>query len=137
MKNKVNILFVIWVISFFATAGSLFFSEVAGYIPCELCWYQRILMYPMAILGIVAIIRKQSFFTHYAFTLSIIGSLISLFHYGLQKGVFPHSGTMCNQVSCAGQYINWFGFITIPFLALTSFLVISIISFINIRRGIQ
>lgn len=121
-------LYFAWVIAVTATLGSLYFSEIKGFIPCELCWYQRIFMYPLAIILGIAAFNNETNLKKYALPLSIIGGLISLYHYLVQKvpgfaGIKP-----CVQgVPCNVQYINWFGFITIPFLALTAFTTISIL----------
>lgn len=124
-----SILFTAWAASVIAVFGSLYFSEIRQYEPCELCWYQRILMYPLiAILGI-AVVKKDFRISFYTMILSGIGGLISIYHYGIQKFSFlTESAPACGRVPCTGQYINWFGFITIPFLALVAFIIIFICS---------
>jgi disulfide bond formation protein DsbB len=118
-------LFVAWATALTATLGSLYFSEIVGFIPCDLCWYQRILMYPMVILFGIAIIRKETTILHYAAPLAFIGGSISTYHYLLQKVDFiQESAPSCGRVSCIVEEINWLGFITIPFLALIAFLII-------------
>ncbi|GGE73435.1 disulfide oxidoreductase [Priestia taiwanensis] len=118
-------LFIAWATALTATLGSLYFSEILGYIPCNLCWYQRIFMYPMVILFGVALIRKETTILHYAAPLAFFGSLLSAYHYFTQKvPFFQEIAPSCGQVPCTGQYINWLGFITIPFLALIAFLII-------------
>ncbi|SFK06584.1 disulfide oxidoreductase [Brevibacillus centrosporus] len=129
-------MFASWGISLIATAGSLFFSEVMKYIPCNLCWYQRILMYPLVILLGVASARKDYSISLYALILSVIGGLISLYHYLIQKVPALHElGNACGIVPCNTDYINWFGFITIPFLALIAFTLISVLQFIVLKSG--
>ncbi|MED1792449.1 disulfide oxidoreductase [Brevibacillus nitrificans] len=129
-------MFASWGISLIATAGSLFFSEVMKYIPCNLCWYQRILMYPLVILLGVASARKDYSMSLYALILSVIGGLISLYHYLIQKVPALHElGNACGIVPCNTDYINWFGFITIPFLALIAFTLISVLQFIVLKSG--
>ena len=124
-KIQENLLLGIWTITLVATAGSLYFSEIRGYIPCELCWIQRIFMYPLVIVTGVAYFQKNVRIALTTLILSAIGGLISLYHYGIQKLAFlSESAPSCGQVPCTGQYINWFGFITIPFLALTAFILI-------------
>ncbi len=112
-----------WIVSIIATLGSLYFSEIKGFIPCEFCWYQRILMYPQSIILGIAYFKKNNEIKSYLLPLSIIGACFSTVHYLQQKvGMF---GDACTSlVPCSGQYINWFGFVTIPFLALTAFLMI-------------
>ncbi|WP_213423928.1 disulfide oxidoreductase [Bhargavaea massiliensis] len=134
-KRLENMLLAIWTVSLVATAGSLYFSEVRGYIPCEMCWYQRILMYPIVVIGAVAFFRKDFRAAVYTLALSVIGGLISLYHYGIQKlPALQDSAPSCGQVSCTGAYINWFGFVTIPFLALTSFIIIAVVSLLMLKR---
>lgn len=108
-----------------AMCGSLFFSEVLGWLPCELCWYQRIFMYPLAFLIAIGILRRDRGLYMYVLPLSLFGGLISLYHYLLIKtNIFPPPECKAG-VSCTVDYLNWFGFINIPFLALTAFLIIS------------
>ena len=127
-------LYFAWLIAVIATLGSLYFSEIKEYIPCELCWYQRIFMYPLAIiLGIAAFYNDHNL-KRYILPLSIIGGLISLYHYLVQKVPGFASIKPCVQgVPCNVQYINWFGFVTIPFLALTAFTLISILMVVMYR----
>jgi disulfide bond formation protein DsbB len=121
-------LYFAWVVSLIATGGSLYFSEVLGFIPCTLCWVQRIFMYPLAIMLGMASYRGDRRIIPYVLPLTVIGGCVSLFHYLLQKVpglalVFP-----CKVgVPCAQDYIDWFGFITIPFLALTAFILITVL----------
>ncbi|MCM3760888.1 disulfide oxidoreductase [Alkalihalobacillus oceani] len=117
-----------WLISIIATMGSLYFSEIRQFIPCELCWYQRIMMYPLTVLLGIAVYHGDIQIKKYVLPLSIIGGSISLYHYLVQKVPAFAPITLCAEgVPCNIQYINWFGFITIPFLALTAFLLIIIL----------
>lgn len=130
-KKKENILFIAWAVSIIATLGSLYFSEIRQYEPCTLCWYQRIIMYPFAIILGIAIVKKDFRISLYTMILSGIGALISSYHYAIQKISFlAESAPACGRIPCNGEYINWLGFITIPFLALTAFIIIFICSFI-------
>lgn len=129
-------MFASWVIALIATAGSLFFSEVLKYIPCDLCWYQRILMYPLVILLGVASAKKDYKMSLYTLILSVIGGLISLYHYLIQKVPVLHElGNACGIVPCNSDYINWLGFITIPFLALIAFALIIVLQIIVLKNG--
>lgn len=120
------LLYAAWLVSLIATMGSLYFSEIRGFIPCELCWYQRILMYPLVLILGVAVYRGDTRIKYYALPMSILGGSISLYHYMLQKipGFAPLKPCV-NGVPCNMEYINWFGFITIPFLALVAFILIT------------
>lgn len=120
-------LFISWVIALVAMLGSLYFSEIRQFVPCTMCWYQRICMYPLVlILGIGSF--QNDYVKKIALPLSIIGLLISTWHYLEQKVPGFAEIKPCTQgVPCSSEYINVFGFITIPFLAGTAFLLISLI----------
>ncbi|MED4604483.1 disulfide oxidoreductase [Paenibacillus validus] len=123
-----NGLHLSWVVALTATLGSLYFSEVLHYAPCKLCWYQRILMYPLVILLGIAAVRKEKKFYLYALPMSVWGAGISLYHYLMQKTDWFKSGAAaCGPVPCDVDYIDWFHFVTIPFLALTAFVLITIL----------
>ncbi len=110
-----------------ATLGSLYLSEVLHFIPCSLCWYQRILMYPLAIILLVGLIRRDRGIFYYVLPFSIIGIFISTYHYLLQKtDIFTSSAVCDTGIPCTTTWINLFGFVTIPFMALTAFLIISV-----------
>lgn len=127
-------LFISWAAAFIATLGSLYFSEVMKYIPCDLCWVQRIFMYPLVIIIGVAIVKKDYNIYRYVLPLSIIGGLISIYHYMLQKmPVIANYANTCGVVPCTGEYINWLGFITIPLLALTAFSIITVSNILLIK----
>lgn len=128
-KQREILLFTAWATSVIAMFGSLFFSEIQKFEPCELCWYQRILMYPMVIILGIAVVKKDERISFYTMILSVIGALISLYHYSIQKIPFmADNAVSCGRIPCTGQYINWFGFVTIPFLALVAFVIIFVCS---------
>ncbi|MBM3206563.1 MAG: disulfide bond formation protein B [Candidatus Staskawiczbacteria bacterium] len=106
-----------------ATLGSLFYSEVAGYDPCDLCWYQRIFMYPLVILLIIALFKKDKGVIKYAMTLSAIGVMLAIYHYFMQTGLIE--GLACSVVgysaSCTKLFVMKFGYITLPLMSFTSF----------------
>lgn len=116
-------LYFAWIVSLIATLGSLYFSEVKGFIPCNLCWFQRICMYPQSIILGIAAYHNDLRIKRYILPLSVIGAAISLFHYLEQKLPFlSEVAKVCvSGVPCTTTYMNWFGFITIPFLALIAF----------------
>ncbi|PLR77557.1 disulfide bond formation protein B [Bacillus sp. V3-13] len=122
-------LFISWAASVIAMFGSLYFSEIRQYEPCVLCWYQRILMYPLTIILGIAVVKKDYKIALYSMVMSGVGACISLYHYSIQKIPFmTDSAVSCGRIPCTGQYINWLGFITIPFLALTAFTIIFVLS---------
>lgn len=121
-------LYIAWVISLTATLGSLYFSEIREFVPCELCWIQRIFMYPLTILLGIAAFTSDVRMRLYVLPLTLIGGTISLYHYLVQKVPGFADIKPCVQgVPCNIQYINWFGFVTIPFLAFTAFTLMSIV----------
>lgn len=115
-------LHVAFVVAWVATLGSLFFSEVLHFAPCTLCWYQRIAMYPLAFILLVAVLRKDTHVYRYVLPLSIVGAAIALYHYLLQKTTWVMVVTPCTAASpCTELQIDLLGFITIPFMALAAF----------------
>ncbi|QED49421.1 disulfide oxidoreductase [Cytobacillus dafuensis] len=129
-RNQIY-LYIAWIVSIIATLGSLYFSEIRGFIPCELCWYQRILMYPLALILGIGTFQNDFSVKKFVLPLAFIGWCISFYHYLVQKVPGFAEITPCvNGVPCSAQYINWFGFITIPFLALTAFTMIIILMFL-------
>jgi len=106
-----------------ATAGSLYLSEVAGLIPCELCWFQRIAMYPLAILLPYARIRRDVGVLPYARVLAVIGLMISAYHVQLQ--LFPEQSSFCELDNpCSSTVAEAFGIFSIPQLSFASFLLL-------------
>ncbi|WP_100330492.1 disulfide oxidoreductase [Bacillus xiapuensis] len=133
--KKDNLLFAAWAVSFIAVLGSLYFSEVMKYEPCELCWYQRIFMYPIMFILALAVIKKDQTAAKYSLMLSAIGGSISLYHYSIQKLDFlADRAPACGRVPCTGTYINFLNFITIPFLAFTAFAIIFFASLLILKR---
>jgi len=121
------LLYGAWVIALVATAGSLFFSEVMHLPPCVLCWYQRIAMYPLVVVVGVGILGRDPGFKRYALPLCLGGLAVSVYHNLLYYGVLSESIAPCTQgVSCTSRQIEWLGFITIPLMALTAFLLIAL-----------
>lgn len=121
-KNRILFGFIV---SLVATSGSLYLSEVKKFVPCELCWYQRILMYPMVILLGIAFYKKDEKIAQYVKPIAMLGFLIAGYHYLKQKTTLLDGiGTCSIGVPCNQDYINIFGFITIPFLSLLAFFFI-------------
>lgn len=123
-------LYVALLTAWIAMMGSLFFSEVSGYIPCTLCWYQRILMYPLAGIIAIGLLRRDRDLPYYVLPFSLLGIGFSTYHYLLQKTDL-FGTTICKVgVPCTSMWINWLGFITIPFLALSAFIIITLMALI-------
>jgi hypothetical protein len=114
---------VAWVVATLATAGSLYFSEVAGFTPCTLCWYQRIAMYPMVVLlGIGALRRLRSVTGTPA--LAAIGAAISGYHVALEWVPSLDTGACAVVAPCTFVWFRAFGVFSLPSLALVAFLLI-------------
>lgn len=126
-----NAIILAFLVSLMATSGSLFYSLYAGFIPCELCWYQRIFMYPLAILFGLALIKKDNNIIDYTLALSSVGALISLYHNYIYYQKTASTFCVLGE-SCIVKYVFEFGYITIPMMALTAFS--SIIIFCLIKR---
>ena len=119
-----------FLLSVIATAGSLFFSEVMKLPPCVLCWYQRICMYPLVLILGLALLKNTKDVFKYASVLSVVGLGIAIYHNLLYYKIIPDSITPCSEgISCTSKQIEWLGFITIPFLSLVVFLMITFICF--------
>lgn len=126
---------IAFLVALVATLGSLFYSDVAGFEPCKLCWYQRILMYPQVILFGLALWKRDHGVWLYSLTLSVIGAAIAGYHYLLQLGIAP--SLPCSAVgysaSCAQRFVMTFGYITIPVMALTAFVLLALLA-LTMRR---
>lgn len=122
-----NLIYLAWLQALVATLGSLFFSEVMQLPPCVLCWYQRIMMYPLVFVITVGILLREQRLRFYVLPLSLVGLSISIYHNLLYYGVIEESLAPCTMgISCTTRQIEWFGFITIPLMALVAFSVITL-----------
>ncbi len=117
-------LWLAWMMAVVATLGSLYYSQVAHFIPCEYCWYQRIGMYPLAIILGIAAFRADSAIRRYAYPLAILGGTVSAYHYLIQN--FPNLATgVCSTATpCTAALVWKYDFVSIPFMALVSFATI-------------
>lgn len=112
-----------------ATSGSLYFSEVLGWDPCIMCWYQRILMYPLVIVFGIGVLLEKDDVSDYAMPLVIIGSGMSFYHYLVQRVEQFHSaGCSVAQISCETQYTYYFDYITVPMMAFTVFVTVLVLN---------
>jgi len=108
-----------------STLGSLFFSEIMGLVPCELCWYQRIFMFPLTIILLLGLHPLDTRVTKYALPIAGIGFLFTLYHSLLFYGFIPESLQPCRQgISCADDSMVLFGIMPIPLLSLAAFIAI-------------
>lgn len=115
---------VMFLVAAVAMASSLYYSEVAGFTPCDLCWYQRIATYPLAVLLLVALVTRFRIDPRFIVALAGIGLAISVYHYQLQ--LFPDQAQVCtaSAVSCTVRFVEEFGFVSIPFMAGAGFVAI-------------
>lgn len=122
-----NIAYIAWIQTLIAVLSSLYFSEVRHFAPCILCWYQRIFMYPLAIIIPVGILRRDKKLYEYVLPLSILGLLVAFYQVLLGAGILSERLAPCTQgVSCTTKYVSYFGFVTIPVLSLAAFALITV-----------
>ncbi len=115
-----------------ATAASLYYSESAGFTPCDFCWYQRIAMYPLAALLAVAVLSRSHIDSRYIVALAGAGLSLSIYHYQLE--MFPNQAQICSgAVSCTARFVEEFGFVSIAFMAGCGFLTILLLQVLEWR----
>lgn len=118
-------LWAAFVVAALATGGSLFFSEIAGFVPCDLCWFQRICMYPLSLLLLFAAYHGDHKFARYLIPLPLVGACVSVYHLLVENQVVSEpNACKIGGAGCAVKWINEFGYMTIPTLALTGFLLL-------------
>ena len=117
-----------------ASMGSLFFSVVMDLPPCSLCWYQRVFMFPLALVLLMGLFPADPKVARYALPLSAAGGLVALYHLLLQVGVIPERAAPCTQgVSCSDVDLVVFGFVSIPMLSLVAFGAVTALLIIILR----
>jgi disulfide bond formation protein DsbB len=109
-----------------ATGGSLFFSDIVGFPPCELCWYQRICMYPLSILLLLMALAGDHRAARYLLPLPVVGACVSVYHLLVENRWIEQTNACLASApgGCAVKWINKFGYMTIPTLALSAFLLL-------------
>jgi disulfide bond formation protein DsbB len=119
-------LWAAFVVAAIATGGSLFFSEIAHFVPCELCWFQRICMYPLSIVTLLAAVRGDYRVARYLLPLPVVGACVSVYHLLVENGVVEQAKACLASApgGCATKWIDEFGWMTIPTLALTAFVLL-------------
>lgn len=120
-----------FLLSSLAMTGSLYFSDVAGFAPCVLCWYQRILMYPLPLLLGISMKKHDDSIVDYGLALSGLGTLMAAYHYNLQINPNPFApcATVGYSVSCTENFFMQFGYVTIPMMSLSAFALIFLLLF--------
>lgn len=131
-----QLLFGAWVLALAATLGALFIGEVLGQEPCVLCWYQRICMFPLAVILAVAALRADAAVWRYAMPLSVVGALLAAYHTAELAGIIPAALTPCSATgpSCTGLSMKILGDVPIPLLAFAAFAAITTLLEILRRR---
>jgi disulfide bond formation protein DsbB len=117
-------LWLAWLIAAVAMAGSLYFSESANFPPCKLCWFQRIAMYPLAVILLIAAVRRDNRIRIYAVPLAAIGGLISAYHYLIEWHPSLSSGSCDITAPCTVPWFRQFGFMSLSIMALCGFAAI-------------
>ena len=137
-SSSLTFVFLAFLISLVATLGSLFFSEIMNFIPCSLCWYQRIFMYSLVFLFLINLLYPDEKIFKYSFPLVFIGWIISIYHNLLMFKIIPEKLSPCVQgIPCSVDYLNWLGFITIPLLSFFSYTCILILLIMSKRKNID
>jgi disulfide bond formation protein DsbB len=126
-------LFSAWFFALSSSLGAIFIGEVMGQTPCELCWFQRAFMFPLAIMLGIAAYRSDRDVLPYAFALALAGWVIALYHLLLYLGVVPDEIQQCGSgPSCSNGEMTLFGAVPIPLLSLVAFS--AILFFLNLYR---
>ncbi|HEX6422601.1 MAG TPA: disulfide bond formation protein B [Acidimicrobiales bacterium] len=110
-----------------ATLGSLYYSEVADFPPCRLCWFQRIGMYPLALILAVAAWRRDRQVRWYALPLAVVGGAVSIYHIVIERYPSLESGACELTNPCSTIWVEEFGYLTIPTMALSGFALIALL----------
>ena len=128
-----NYLISVFIVALAATLGSLFYSEIAGYEPCKLCWFQRIFMYPQVFILGLALYKKDRAVASYSLLLSAVGAVIAVYHYLLQLDIAPSfpCSAVGYSVACSKVFVMNLGYITIPLMAFSAFVLLIILALIN------
>lgn len=129
---------VAWIVAIVTTLGSLYYSEHAGYLPCELCWYQRILMYPLVIVLGVGWLRRDAKVWMTAAPFVVLGAPLSLYHWLVERVPSFAETSSCSIVApCTAPYFEKLGFVTLAWMCLSSFLLIGTLLALSVvsQRG--
>jgi disulfide bond formation protein DsbB len=126
-----------WGVATLAMAGSLYFSEIAHYTPCTLCWYQRIAMYPLVLILGIAAFRRDNGVRRYAIPLAAVGAVIATYHYLLEWFPQIDTGACTVGIPCTQVWFREFGFVSLPLLALVAFLLVIALLLIPPRASTQ
>lgn len=127
----------LWIICMVTTGsmlGSLYFSEIVGFAPCKLCWYQRIAMYSIAIISFVAALRNDKNIVRYTIVLAPIGLIVSTYHYLLEWYPTLETNVCSLDVPCTAVWFRELGFVTLCFMAGCAFITVIAVSLAIMRE---
>jgi len=114
-----------WLVAIVATSGSLYYSQIRHFIPCELCWYQRIFMYPLVLILGIATYYNDARVRRYALPMALVGIVFSTLHYAEQMiPGFTPTACAATPIPCDVTYVKYYGFITIALMAWAAFALI-------------
>lgn len=131
-----TLIFLAWLVATVATLSALFLGEVMGYTPCVLCWYQRICMFPLAVVLPFGMFPPTRRVIGAGIALAVPGLALALFHQLLVAGVIPERIQPCSQgVPCSQTVATWFGFLTLPLLSIAAFAAILALLLAAFRRS--
>ncbi len=124
-------LFLTWLITLIVLLTTLYFSNVLGFPVCPLCWYQRICIYPLALIIGIATFRNDGDIALYTIPMTLIGMAFALLQYIEQIVPTFRPMLVCGQgASCHMMHIHYFGFITLPLLSLIACIIMTFLLFI-------
>jgi disulfide bond formation protein DsbB len=121
-------LWLAWLVALVTTLGSLYFSEVAHFTPCKLCWIQRIAIYPLSVTLLVAALRRDRRVGWYVVPVAAIGAGFAAYHTQLQAFPSQHSSFCTTTEPCTVRYVWEFGFVSLPFMALSAFVFVIVMT---------
>ncbi len=123
-----TLIFSAWLVAASATLGALFMSEIMGFSPCVLCWWQRIFMFPLVLILALGLFPYDRTVLRYALPLAAVGLLVAGFHVLLTMGIIPETLAPCRDgIPCKTLQVEWLGFVTIPLLSFFAFLVLNLL----------
>ncbi|MCK2156759.1 MULTISPECIES: disulfide bond formation protein B [Exiguobacterium] len=122
------------IVSTVATLGSLYFSEIRGFIPCPLCWWQRLFMYTTAIYLLVSLFRNRPVDGFFLRLYTLLGFAVAAYHVVLER--LPDGEALCTN-GCLIKWVNYFGFLTIPMMSLIAFTLLVILAFYPKQKNAQ
>lgn len=130
-----SLLLLAWMVAVAATAAALFLGEVMGMVPCQLCWFQRVFMFPLALLLGIAAFRGDCQGAVYGIALAVAGAAVAAYHTALVAGWVPQWWIPCGAgPSCTDQSLAILGGIQLPWLSLGSFVAIGLLLAAYLRK---